>query len=139
MEFSGKKVLLNMVYYTLVALLIATAITFMVYLANTDTNALVKVGYYVLTILFIMLMIFDIIATNMRGWKFISGLILYILTVITIIMTFVVYAVYATNSIIPADVVGIFTTLLVMSLAINVITILIYTVGEKIVEYNTTK
>lgn len=139
MEFKGKKVLLGMVYYTVIALLLAVSITFMVFLSLSDVRLYSKIGYFILTSLFVLLMIYDVICTNMNKMKFISGLILYILSVCTIIMAFIVYGLNATRGLIPADTVNVFITLIAMSFGIAVLDIIIYSVGEKLIEYNTTK
>lgn len=139
MEFQGKRVLLQMVYYTLIGLLLAVSVTFMIFLAISDIMLYSKIGYFILTSLFVLLMVFDIICTNINKMKFISGLILYVLTVLTIVMAFVVYAMNTTNGLIPTDTVNVFITLIAMSFGIAVIDILIFSVGEKFVEYNTRK
>ena len=87
MEFYGKKILLNMVYYTLIALLVAVGITFMVFLGTSDIALYSKIGYFILASLFILLVIFDIICTCLNQMKFVSGIILYVLTVATIVMS----------------------------------------------------
>lgn len=139
MEFQGKRVLLQMVYYTLIGLLLAVSVTFMIFLAISDIMLYSKIGYFILTSLFVLLMVFDIICTNINKMKFISGLILYVLTVLTVVMAFVVYAMNTTNGLIPTDTVNVFITLIAMSFGIAVIDILIFSVGEKFVEYNTRK
>ena len=137
MEFYGKKILLNMVYYTLIALLVAVGITFMVFLGTSDIALYSKIGYFILASLFILLVVFDIICTCLNQMKFVSGIILYVLTVATIVMGFVVYALNVTNGLIPTDTVNVFISLIAMSMAMAVISIVIYCVGEKIIEYKT--
>lgn len=137
MKFYGKKILLNMVYYTLIALLVAVGITFMVFLGTSDIALYSKIGYFILASLFILLVVFDIICTCLNQMKFVSGIILYALTIATIIMGFVVYALNVTNGLIPTDTVNVFISLIAMSMAMAVISIVIYCVGEKIIEYKT--
>ncbi len=139
MEFSGKKTLLNLVYYTVCALLLATGITFMIYLAKSDARMMYKVGYFILTTLFVLLMLFDIFCTNLTRMKFVSGLVLYILTLATIVMGFIVYGSQVMRGIIAGDATGTLSTLLSMSSALAVFNIIIFCVGQKIVEYRTTK
>lgn len=139
MEFKGKKVLLGMVYYTVIALLIAVSVTFMIFLSLSDIRLYSKIVYFILTSLFVLLMIYDIICTNLNRMKFISGLVLYVLTVCTIVMAFIVYGMNATRGLIPTDTVNVFITLIAMSFGIAVLDIIIYSVGEKLIEYDTTK
>lgn len=139
MEFNGKKILLNMVYYTVCALLLACGVTFMIFLAMSDTRTLIKVGYFILTTLFVLLMLFDIICTNLTHMKFISGLVLYVLTIVTIVMAFIVYGTWSTRGMIAVDLVNMFSTLTSMSFILAILNIIIFCVGQKIVEYRTTK
>ncbi len=137
MEFTGKKVLLTIVYYTLIALNLAIAITFMVFLSVSGASLFSVIGYYILTSLFVLLMIYDIICTNVKRMKFVSGLILYVLCVLTVVMAFVVYALTVVNGIVPAGIANIFTALITLSLAIAVIDIVIFSVGQKLIEFET--
>jgi hypothetical protein len=139
MEFNGKKILLNMVYYTVCALLLATGVTFMIFLALSDTRTILKVGYFILTTLFVLLMLFDIICTNLTHMKFVSGLVLYVLTIVTIVMAFIVYGTWSTRGMIAVDLVNMFSTLTSMSFILAILNIIIFCVGQKIVEYRTTK
>ena len=139
MEFNGKKILLNMVYYTVCALLLATGVTFMIFLAVSDTRTILKVGYFILTTLFVLLMLFDIICTNLTHMKFVSRLVLYVLTIVTIVMAFIVYGTWSTRGLIAVNLVNMFSTLLGMSFILAVLDIIIFCVWQKIVEYKTTK
>lgn len=139
MEFSGKRILLNMVYYTVCAILIATGVTFMIFLAMSDARTIVKIGYFILTTLFVLLMLFDIICTNLAHMKFVAGIVLYVLTLVTIVMAFVMYGAWSTRGMIAIDLVNIFSTLMGMSLILAILNIVVFCVGQKIVEYRTTK
>ena len=139
MEFTGKKVLLNIVYYTLIAIMVAIGVSFLIILGISDIALFPKIFYFVLTILFVLLIIYDIICTHLNRMKFVSGIILYALSIATLVMTFILYGLNATRALIPTDYVNIFATLSSISLTIMILGIVIYCVGQKIVEYKTTR
>ena len=139
MEFTGKKVLLNMVYYTLIAIMVAVGVAFLIILGTSDIALLPKIFYFILTILFILLIIYDIICTHLDRMKFVSGIILYVLSIATLVMIFVLYGINATRALIPTEYVNVFATLSSISLTIMILGIIVYCVGQKIVEYKTTK
>ena len=139
MEFTGKKVLLNIVYYTLIAIMVAIGVAFLVILGISDIALFPKVFYFILTVLFILLIIYDIICTHLNRMKFVSGIILYALSIATLVMIFVLYGINATSALIPTDYVNIFATLSSISLSIMILGIIVYCVGQKIVEYKTTR
>ena len=139
MEFTGKKVLLNMVYYTLIAIMVAVAVAFLIILGISNIALLPKIFYFVLTILFVLLIVYDIICTQLDRMKFVSGIILYVLSIATLVMIFVLYGINATRALIPTEYVNVFATLSSISLTIMILGIIVYCVGQKIVEYKTTK
>lgn len=139
MEFTGKKVLLNIVYYTLIAIMVAIGVAFLVILGVSDIALFPKIFYFVLTVLFILLIIYDIICTHLNRMKFVSGIILYALSIATLVMIFVLYGTNAASALIPTDYVNVFATLSSISLSIMILGIIVYCVGQKIVEYKTTR
>lgn len=139
MEFSSKKILLNIVYYTLIVIMMAIGISFLIVLGQADIDMYAKIFYFILTIMYILLIVFDIICTHLDRMKFASGLILYILSIATLVMIFILYGTTASSALIPTDSVNVFATLSSMSLALMILGIIIYCVGQKIVEYKTTR
>ena len=108
MEFTGKKVLLNIVYYTLIAIMVAIGVSFLIILGTSDIALFPKIFYFVLTILFILLIIYDIICTHLNRMKFVSGIILYTLSIATLVMIFILYGINATRALIPTDYVNVY-------------------------------
>ncbi len=133
METTSKKVLLILTYYTLMLAMLGLSIFLFISLPSDRLAVWIKVLYYILISLLIVLVIFDIICTNTRMNKFISGFILYGLTITHLVVSFILYAHFAQNGIIPADVMDIFMLVLSVSWAINILTIVIYCVGEHLV------
>lgn len=139
MEFSGKKILLNIVYYTLIVIMMAIAVSFLIILGMSDMAMYAKIFYFILTVLFMLLIIFDIICTHLDRMKFVSGIVLYVLSIATLVMIFILYGMTASRAMIPTDSVNVFATLSSISLALMILSIVIYCVGQKIVEYKTTR
>lgn len=133
METTGKKVLLILTYYTLMLAMLGLSIFLFISLPSDRIALWVKVCYYILIGLLIALVIFDIICTNRKMNKYISGFILYGLTVVHLVVSFILYTTFATRGMVPADVLDVFLMILTVSWAINIITIIIYCVGEHLV------
>ena len=66
MDANLKKVLLNVVYYTLIATMVAFEVFFMISLANASMAVWEKVCYYILAGLLVGVIIYDIICTCMH-------------------------------------------------------------------------
>ncbi len=133
METTGKKVLLILTYYTLMLAMVGLAIFLFISLPSDRLDTWVKIVYYILVGLLIALVVFDIICTNTKMNKYISGFILYGLTIAHLVVSFILYTTFATNGVVPADVMDIFMLVLLVAWAINILTIVIYCVGEHLV------
>ncbi len=133
METTGKKVLLILTYYTLMLAMLGLSVFLFITLPSDRLATWIRVVYYILIGLLIALVIFDIICTNTKMNKYISGFILYGLTIAHLVVSFILYTFFARNGIVPADVMDIFMLVLMVSWAINILTIVIYCVGEHLV------
>ena len=97
MDANLKKVLLNVVYYTLIATMVAFEVFFMISLANASMAVWEKVCYYILAGLLVGVIIYDIICTCMHTQKYVSGFILYGITLAVIVLSLIVMALNSAN------------------------------------------
>ena len=127
-----KKVLLNTIYYTLIASMVALVVFFMISLANASMANWERVVFYVLTILLVLVVIYDIICTCMRSEKHIVAWILYGITIATIVFSLVVMALNSANGRLILDISERFFRIILFMYLINVFAILVYLTGEKL-------
>ena len=86
MDFRQKKVLLNISYYTLIGLGILSSVLFILKVAFGNFPLYIQIIYFVWSGLLILYLIFDIFCTIKREFKFISGIILFVLALLCVIM-----------------------------------------------------
>ena len=127
-----KKVLLNTIYYTLIAAMVAFVVFFMISLANASMANWERVVFYILTILLVLAVIYDIICTCMRKEKHIVAWIIYWITIATIVFSLVVMALNSANGRLILDISERFFRIILFMYLINVFAILVYLVGEKL-------
>lgn len=137
MDANLKKVLLNVTYYSLIAVMLAFEVFFMISLANASMAVWEKVCFYVLAGLLVAVVVYDIICTCLHSQKYISGFVLYGLTLATIALSLVVMAINSANGRLLLDITERFFRIILFSYLINVFAILVYTTGEKLI-VNTT-
>lgn len=137
MDANLKKVLLNVVYYSLIAVMVAFEVFFMISLANANMAVWEKVCYYILAGLLLLMVVYDIICTCLHSQKYISGFILYGLTLATIILSLLVMALNSADGRLLIDISERFFRLILFSYLINILAILVFTTGEKLI-VNTT-
>lgn len=137
MDANLKKVLLNVVYYSLIAVMVAFEVFFMISLANANMAVWEKVCYYILAGLLLLMVVYDIICTCLHSQKYISGFILYGLTLATIILSLIVMALNSADGRLLIDISERFFRLILFSYLINILAILVFTTGEKLI-VNTT-
>ena len=128
-----KKVLLNVVYYSLIAVMVAFVVFFLISLTNASMAMWERVAYYVLIIALVLVVVYDVICTCMHTQKYISGFILYGITLGVIIISLVILALNSADGRLFLDISERFFRLILMSWFINVLAILIYCTGEKLV------
>lgn len=137
MEANLKKVLLTVTYYSIIAVMVALEVFFMISLANASMATWEKVSYYIIAGLLVGVVIYDIICTCLHSQKYISGFVLYGVTLATIALSLVVMAVNSANGRLLIDISERFFRLILFSYLINVLAILVYTTGERLI-VNTT-
>jgi len=91
MENNQKRILLNMAYYTLVALGILFSVLFMLRIAASTLPVLIKIIYYIWSVVLIITLLFDIYCTMKHEKKYITGIIFFVLTILCVIMAAVVF------------------------------------------------
>ena len=133
MDANLKKTLLTTVYYTLIAVMVAFVIFYMISLANASMANWERVCYYILTILLVLVVIYDVICTMRHSQKYIAGFILYIITLAVIILSLIVFALNSENGRLLIDISERFNRLILFSYLINALTVLIYCTGEKLI------
>lgn len=130
MELTHKKILQNMLYYSVLALTIIASIFFMVTLAMRDTMMYARVIFYIWTGVLVATLIFDIVCTVMHKNKFIVGLILFVLAMCWIVMAIVIYFNLSTGAMLVAANMGLFNRLVVFSFILTVMAITTFIIGE---------
>ena len=133
MDANLKKTLLTTVYYTLIAVMVAFVIFYMISLANASMANWERVCYYILTILLVLVVIYDVICTMRHSQKYIAGFILYIITLAVIILSLIVFALNSENGRLLIDISERFNRLILFSYLINALAVLIYCTGEKLI------
>lgn len=130
MELTHKKILQNMLYYSVLALTIIASVFFMVTLAMRDTMMYARVIFYIWTGVLVATLIFDIVCTVMHKNKFIVGLILFVLAVCWLVMAIIVYFNLSTGAMLVAANMGLFNRLVVYSFILTIMGITTFIIGE---------
>lgn len=138
MDFDKKKVLLNMVYYTTIAVMVAFVVFMFMSLSGASLASWERVTFYILISLLVAVVVYDIICTCLHREKFISGLMLYVVTVALIVFTLIVFAINSDNIRLFIDISERFFRLILMSYLINALAVIIYSVGQSLVKRETT-
>ena len=133
MDANLKKVLLNVVYYTLIAAMVAFEVFFMISLANASMAVWEKVCYYILAGLLVGVIIYGIICTCMHTQKYVSGFILYGITLAVIVLSLIVMALNSANGRLLLDISERFFRIILFSYIINAFAVLIYCTGEHLI------
>lgn len=133
MEARQKRNLLNVVYYTLIAVMISFVVFFLITLGNASMANWERVAYYVLTILLLIVVVYDIFATMRNTHKYIVGFTLYAITLAVIILSLIVMAVNSANGRLLIEITERFARLILFSYLINAFAVLIYCTGEKLI------
>ena len=97
MDANLKRTLFNVVYYSLIAVMVAFVVFFMITLAGASMAMWERVCFYILAGALVAVVIFDIICTRRGTNKYIAGFILYIITLLVIIFSLIVMALNSGN------------------------------------------
>ena len=74
MEVKQKNILQNILYYSLIAVIVALSVFYMIALAPNDVMMYAKVVYYIWIAGLLLVLMLDILATIMCRGKFCTGL-----------------------------------------------------------------
>lgn len=141
MDANLKKVLLIVVYYSLIAVMVAFEVFFMITLASANMAVWEKVSYFILAGLLVAVIVYDIICTCLHTQKYISGFILFGITLAVVAISLIVMALNSANGRLLIDISERFFRIILFSYLINAFAVLIFCTGEKLIvtETNRTK
>lgn len=86
MENSQKRVLLNIAYFTLIGLAIISCVFFILRISFSNLPLYIQIIYYIWAGALILNLSFDIVCTIQKRMKFISGIIMFVLTLLGVVM-----------------------------------------------------
>ena len=133
MDAHGKSVLLRTVYYTLIAVMVAMVVFFLITLGGASMAEWERVCYYVVAIALVLVVIYDIICTTRHSQKFVSGFILYGITLAVVILSLIIMALNSANGRLLIDITERFWRIIFFSYLINTLAIIIYCTGQKLI------
>lgn len=134
MSIRAKKLLLIITYYTLIGLAIIMAGGFVLALAFRAYPFWAKIIYYIWAGVVIATIIFDIVCTATNRMKFISGMIIYVLSLSAIAMSVIIYLVNTTRTGLGTDLGPVFNLVTALSYATTLFMIAEYIVGEFLID-----
>lgn len=138
MSIKGKKVLSIITYYTLFAIAILMASMAILFVLNRVIPVWAKVLYTLWSCAVIGVLIFDIVCTTTKRMKFISGIIIYVLSIISIVVTAILYLTNASLTTgLTAVFMPVFTGVTTIILSTTIYMIATFIVGEAVVEHKT--
>ena len=137
MEVKSKRILSVITYYTLIALALAMTVGFIFALIFRDFPMWAKIIYFVWAGVVIATIIFDIVCTANNSMKFISGLIVYVLSVCAVAVSVIIYLIYTTRTGLTLDMGPAFMLITSLSYATTLFMIAEFIVGEALIEHNT--
>ena len=135
MSVSNKKLLSTIAYYTLIVLSILSSAFFIYALTVKDVVMWAKVIYFIWAAVVIVVAIYDVIFTRAGRSKFISGLIIYVLSILAVIMACVLYFINTGVDGLATDFFNIFISVSSLSLMTTGYLIASWCVGEAKVEH----
>ena len=139
MSVNGKRILSSITYYTLAVLTLLASAFFIYCLSVKGVAMWARIIYYVWTAVVIGVTIFDVICTNAGEGKFVSGLIVYVLSILAVVMACILYFVNSGMEGLATDFFNLFISVSMISLLTTGFMIATWAVGENRVEHSTTK
>ena len=136
MSIRGKKILSLITYYTLFVIAIIMAEMTIFFVLNRAVPMWAKVLYVLWSCVVIGTLIFDVVCTSTKRMKFISGVLVYVLSIVSIIVTAILYLVSAglttglTTIFMP-----VYTGIAAIVLSTSIYMIATFIVGEAVVEH----
>ena len=137
MSVSNKKRLCEIVYFTLAVLAVLSSIFFVVTLSRSAVPAWARIVYFIWIGLIIGAVVFDVVCTRTHEGKFVSGIVIYVLSILSVIVPVVLYFMNSNNTGIFPDFFTIFISVAIMSFITVGFTIATWVVGESMVEHET--
>ena len=139
MEANLKKVLATIVYYSIVAVMVAFVVFMMISLAPSSMAIWEKVCLYILTGALALVTIYDVICTCMHKEKYIAGFMLYIISMLVVILTLIIMALNSADGRLILDISERFFRLIIVLYLIDALGVCAYAMGEKLVNIDVTK
>ena len=130
MELKEKKILQSILYYFSIALTIIASVFFMITLAARGTMMYARVVYYIWTAVLIVTLLFDIMCTMMHRFKFITGIVLFVLAILSIVMGIIIYFDLSAGAMLVATNIGLFNRLAVYSFVLIGMSVFTFIAGE---------
>jgi len=137
MSVSKKKLLSQICYYTLAILAVLSSVFFLTALSKSAIPGWARVVYYIWIALIIGSVIFDVVCTRTHEGKFLSGIIIYVLSILSVIVPIVLYYMNTGDMGILPDFFNVFITVSLISFMNVGLTIATWVVGESMVEHET--
>jgi len=137
MQVKGKRILSVLTYYTLIGLALALAVGFLFALIFRDYPMWAEVIYFIWGGVVIATVIFDIVCTATNHMKFVSGIMVYVLSVLSIIVPVLLYLMNTTKLGLGMTFGPVFILITSLSLLTSLFLIAEFVVGEALIEHNT--
>ena len=136
MSIKSKKILSVITYYTLFGIAVLMSAMSILYVVNRALPLWAKVLYVLWACVVIGALVFDIICTSIRKMKFISGIIVYVLSIVSIIVTAILYLTNAGLTVgLTTIFMPIYTGTATIILSTSIYMIATFIVGESIAEH----
>lgn len=135
MSVKNKKLMSTIVYYTLIALSILSSAFFIYALIIKDVAMWAKVIYFIWSGVVIVVAIYDVFCTISHRSKFITGIIIYVLSLLAVIMACILYFFNTGMDGLATDFFNIFISISILSLMTTGYLIASWCVGEAKVEH----
>ena len=136
MSVRSKKILSLITYYTLFGIAILMAAMTILFVLNRVVPMWAKVLYVLWACVVIGTLIFDIVCTSTKRMKFISGIIVYVLSIVSIIVTAILYLVSSSLTAgLTAVFMPVYTGIAAIVLSTTIYMIATFVVGEALVEH----
>ena len=135
MSVRSKKLLSTIVYYTLAILALCSAAFFIYCLTTREVALWAKVVYFIWVAIAIGVVIFDIICTSSGEGKYISGLIIYVLSVLSVVMACILYFMNTGVEGMAVEFLSLFLSVSIVALMTSGYMIATWCVGESLVEH----
>ena len=136
MSIKGKKILSIITYYTLFTIAIIMAALAILFVVNRALPMWSKILYVIWSCAVIATLIFDVICTTTRRMKFISGIMVYVLSIVSVIVTTILYLVNASLTAgLTSVFMPVFTGVAAIIISTSIYMIATFIVGEAVAEH----